>query len=69
MEKNKSYTVCAGHFNNGTIETIQVRIITDSPESAKEGAIKYWNSKGIEPFFLGTPFDVVEEGHGLFNNL
>jgi len=66
MNNNKSYIVGAMRFNNGNIENIQVRIIAVSPEAAKEGAIKYWKSKGIEPMFLGTPFDVIEEGHNMF---
>ena len=61
MNNNKSYSVCAMCFKNGNIETIQVRIITTSPEAAKEGAIKYWKERGIEPMFLGSPFDVIEE--------
>ena len=61
MENRKSYSVCAMIFNGGNIETVQVRIFSHSPEAAKECAIKYWESKGLEPIFLNTPFDVIEE--------
>lgn len=63
MQILKRYSVCALHLNNNsvTIETIQVRISASSPKAAKEGDVKYWKSKGIEPIFLNNPFDVIEE--------
>lgn len=62
MDSNKMYSVCTFSFNKttNTFEQINVRISTTSPEAAKEGAEKYWRSKGIEPMWLGSPFEVME---------